>query len=318
MSAHDPNLPRTIGEYLTALRHAFAGADPALIQDALSDAENHLRAERAQRPNDSEESVLRSIVESYGLPADVAAAYLDTDRRVQAALAPSRPFVAPSGANPSGSIRRFFAVYGDTRSWTSLMLMLLSLVTGILYFCVVTIGVTLSLGLSILIIGLPFFIGFIGLTRVLALVEGRLIEAMTGERMPRRIRPPTTGGWLARIGVMLKDRRTWSTLVYQFLALPLGILYFSIAISLFALGAGLIAGGAWEFLRVVGVDLATGAPPGGLAWGDGMASLPAYQIFVLAPAAMVAGVVMLTLLMHLARGMGRLQGKLAKAMLVEI
>ena len=60
------------------------------------------------------------------------------------------------------------------------MFMLLSMFTGILYFCVVVTGASLSLGLMILIIGIPFFIGFIGLTRVLALVEGRLVEAMTG------------------------------------------------------------------------------------------------------------------------------------------
>lgn len=74
------------------------------------------------------------------------------------------------------------------------MFMLLSLFTGILYFTVAVTGLTLSLGLMILIIGIPFFVGFIGLTRVLSLVEGRLVEAMTGERMPRRVKPAHTGG----------------------------------------------------------------------------------------------------------------------------
>lgn len=43
------NTPRTIAEYLEQLRAALAGADPALIQDALYDAEEHLRAELQDR-----------------------------------------------------------------------------------------------------------------------------------------------------------------------------------------------------------------------------------------------------------------------------
>ena len=41
------NAPRSIDEYLKQLRAALAGADPALIQDALYDAEEYLRAEVA-------------------------------------------------------------------------------------------------------------------------------------------------------------------------------------------------------------------------------------------------------------------------------
>ena len=37
--------PRSVAEYLQQLRTALAGADPALVQDALYDAEEHLRGE---------------------------------------------------------------------------------------------------------------------------------------------------------------------------------------------------------------------------------------------------------------------------------
>jgi uncharacterized membrane protein len=47
-------LPRTIAEYLDDLRAALRGADPALIQDALYDAEDHLRSELAENPGKSE------------------------------------------------------------------------------------------------------------------------------------------------------------------------------------------------------------------------------------------------------------------------
>lgn len=308
MSTHDSTAPRSIDEYLKALRRALAAADPALIQDALSDAEAHLRAECAARPHESEESVLRTIVDSYGLPEDVAAAYLETDRTVQRVLSPPR---TPSGAaaeSSTGILKKFFAVYGDVRSWTSLMFMLLSMFTGILYFVVVVTGLSLSLGLMILIIGIPFFIGFIGLTRVLSLVEGRLVEAMTGERMPRRARPVQPGGWLARIGAMLRDGRTWSTLVYQLLSLPLGVIYFSLAVGLSALGIGMLAGGALELMRAMGVEL----PPGVLV------STGIEGGVIGGVAAMLLGVVLLTTLLHLSRAIGRLHGKIAKSLLVAV
>lgn len=308
MSTPDSAAPRSIDDYLKALRRALADADPALIQDALSDAEAHLRAECAARPHESEESVLRSIVGSYGLPEDVAAAYLETDRTVQRVLSPPRSTSAAGTASSPGILKRFFAVYGDVRSWTSLMFMLLSMFTGILYFVVVVTGMSLSLGLMILIIGIPFFIGFIGLTRVLALVEGRLVEAMTGERMPRRARPVQPGGWIARIGAMLRDWRTWSTLVYQLLSLPLGVLYFSLAVVFSAFGIGLIAGGAVELIRALGVEL-----PSSILVSTGIEGGVIGGV-----AAMFLGVILLTTLLHLARAIGRLHGKIAKSLLVAV
>ena len=46
--------PTTIADYLDRLRRALAGADPALVQDALYDAEEYLRSELAEHPGKSE------------------------------------------------------------------------------------------------------------------------------------------------------------------------------------------------------------------------------------------------------------------------
>jgi uncharacterized membrane protein len=312
MTAEHSLTLRSIDDYLAQLRRALEGADPAMIQDALSDAEEHLRAECAARPAENEETVLHAITGSYGSPADVAAAYRDTERTVQAALSPTRRDAA--AARP-GPLRRFFSAWNDTRSWTSLVFMLVTLVTGIFYFTVVVTGVSLSLGLAILIIGVPFFVAFIGFTRVLALVEGRLIEGLTGERMPRRTQPPAPGGWLTRIGAMLQDPRTWTTLVYQLLMLPLGTLYFSVAITISALGVGLLGGSAVGVLQSFGVDL----PSGWRTTDDEVplgVPLSGLEAFLVALTSLVVGVLLLTALLHLARIVGRFHGKLAKQLLV--
>src|ERR1700741_1585044 len=92
MSAH---APRSIDEYLKQLRAAFGGQDPALIQDALYDAEEYLRAEVAAHPGKSEADVLELISSTYGAPEEVAAAYRDTEAKVRAALKTPMPAAAP-------------------------------------------------------------------------------------------------------------------------------------------------------------------------------------------------------------------------------
>src|SRR5579872_2500173 len=196
------NAPRSIDEYLKQLRRALQGADPALVQDALYDAEEYLRAEVAAHPGKSEADVLELIASTYGAPDEVAAAYRDTEAKVKAALQPPAPRVPPS----PNVLREFFGVFLDPRAYLSLFYMLLALVTGVLYFVFVVVGLSLSAGFAFLIIGVPFFLVFIAISRVISLGEGRLLEAVSGERMPRR--PPHPGppaGWLPRIGAMLSD-----------------------------------------------------------------------------------------------------------------
>src|ERR1700750_1904530 len=103
--------PRSIDEYLRQLRAALEGEDPSLIQDALYDAEEYLRAEVAAHPGKSEADVLELIASTYGAPDEVATAYRDTESKVKAALRPPPPQRAE---NPS-ALRRFFNVYSDPR-----------------------------------------------------------------------------------------------------------------------------------------------------------------------------------------------------------
>ncbi|HEV3181612.1 MAG TPA: sensor domain-containing protein [Steroidobacteraceae bacterium] len=305
------NAPRSIDEYLKQLRSALAGEDGALIQDALYDAEEYLRAEVASHPDRSEADVLELIASTYGAPEEVAAAYRDTEAKVKAALKTPAPRAA---AQPSG-VRRFFGVFMDVRAYTSLFYMLLALATGIVYFTFLVTGLALSAGLAILVIGIPFFLAFIGMARVLALGEGRLLEATTGERMPRRpVHPGPRTGWLTRIADMLKDVRTWTTLLYLLLMLPLGILYFTIAVTGLTLGLRLTLAPvillAHDFGWLPHEFSADMVQIGGMGYGSP-------QSFVGALFCMLLGIVMLALVLHAARGIARGHARLAKTLLVE-
>jgi uncharacterized membrane protein len=305
------NAPRAIDEYLKQLRSALAGEDAALIQDALYDAEEYLRAEVASHPERSEADVLELIASTYGAPEEVAAAYRETEAKVKAALRPPAP---PAAVQRSG-IRRFFAVFMDVRAYTSLFYMLLTLATGIVYFTFVVTGLALSAGFAILIIGIPFFLAFIGIARVMALGEGRLLEAITGERMPRRpVHPGAPVGWLRRIGEMLKDVRTWTTLLYLLLMLPVGIIYFTVAVTALSVGLAFAATPLLVVAQRLGLLTQATVLSEDMRLGD-IALAPHSLLSALLLG--VLGVLIVTLLMHVARGVARGHARLAKALLVE-
>jgi uncharacterized membrane protein len=292
-------IPRTVEQYLDALRTALKGADPALVQDALYDAEEHLRAELAAHSGDTEGDVLARIVQSYGAPDEVADAYRTNEVTIQKALR------TPAPRPRSTAIGRFFGIYADPRAYLCLLYLLLALVTGIVYFTFATTGLAMSLGLAVLIIGVPFFLLFIGASRVVALAEGRVVETLLGTRMPRRpAYPDRDTPFLRRIVDMLKDPRTWGTLLYLLAMLPLGVFYFTFAV------VGV----------VVSIAL-TVAPVFMLLYHAGLVQLDGTVVMesphpALLPLISLAGVLLLTVTMHLARGIGYLHGQLAKTLLV--
>jgi hypothetical protein len=236
-------------------------------------------------------------------PASIATeAYRTTEKQVRTALAPPPPKPART------ALGRFFGVYSDSRTWTALFFMLLSLVTGIFYFTRTVTGLSMSAGLIVLIIGIPFFLLFVGFTRVMALAEGRLIEGLLGQRMPRRPLYPSKGmPIMERIKEMLVDRRTWTTMFYFLLMLPLGILYFVIAVVGISVSLGLVGGSIAALLFEAGIGSGTIMLDDAVFFGPSP---------IMAPLALILGVLLLTGVMHLVRGIGRGHGTLAKHLLV--
>ncbi|WP_346948411.1 sensor domain-containing protein [Dyella sp.] len=295
------NTPRTIAQYLEQLRAALAGADPALIQDALYDAEEHLRAELQEHPGMSQEDMLAKVVGSYGSPEEVADIYRDQEIKIQRALRPPPP---PKRHSLFG---RFFGVAADARTWGSLFYMLLALATGIIYFTWVITGISMSAGLAVLIVGIPFIVLFFGTVRGLSLMEGRIVETMLGVRMPRRPPFPVAGrSLMSRIGAMFTDARTWTTMLYMVLMLPLGIIYFTVTVTLLSVSIAFIGAPlAWTF-GDFDHELAT------INWGYG-AHVPTFgDALVL----LAVGVLLLFATLHLVRGLGRMHGLIAKSLLV--
>jgi len=293
------SLPTTIPAYLEQLRAALGGADRALVQDALYDAEEYLRSELAEHPGKSEAEVIAAVAGSYGAPEEVAGIYRDTEVTVQTALR------APPPPPRRSLVGRFFGVAAEPRTYSALFYMVLALATGIFYFTWVVAGVSMTAGFGVLIIGIPFAILYFGSVRVLSLVEGRMVEVMLGERMPRR--PLYTGRekpLLERIRDLFLDPRSWSTQLYFLLMLPLGIAYFTTVVIGLALSLGLIA---MPFLGLFGHSDAITLQGAGVV-------LDSPWSWVIGA---LCGVVILFACLHLVRLVGGWHGQLAKHLLVK-
>jgi len=292
---------KSIEEYLEQLKTELRDSDIATIQDALADAEEHLRVALANlkqdQPEMSEEEALGQVIEHYGSPDEIASAYKEVERITSSSL------MRESAAQQDSRIAQFFGVYNDPKAWGALLYMLISLVTGIVYFTWVVTGLSLSLSFAIFIFGLLFAVFFLVTLRGLALLEGRIVEGLLGVRMPRRSLFVQKGAtWFERLKTNLADKHVWLTLLYLFLQMPLGIIYFTLIVTLFTLSIA--------FMTAPLVQSITEFPL--LTIGYDRYYIPGWST----PLFLLAGFLIWTVTMHLGRWIGQLHGKYAKMFLV--
>jgi uncharacterized membrane protein len=294
--------PETVQAYLAELRRALKGAPAGLISDALADCEDHLNNEIAQNPDLTEKQILASVVDTYGTPSEIAEEYRDMETTI------STPFPQPEQRDERHF--GFFNVVSDPRTYGALLYMLLSLATGIFYFTWTVTGISLSLGFAILIIGVPFALLFIASVRVLSHVEGRIVEALLGVRMPRRLPagPAADEGILTKIKEAFTDLRTWSSLFYMLLMLPLGITYFVIAVVGLSCSIGVTAGSIYSLVTGESHVHINDAP----YLEHFLHTAPGLIVFGL------LGILLFFIVLHIARLVGWVHGKIAEGLLVRL
>lgn len=290
---------KSIEEYLEQLKSEMQGSDSATIRDALADAEEHLRAAWAalkeKQPGVTEDTALNRIIEQYGTPSETATAYAEVDRRTAPQLARENP-------KPQSGAGGFFGVYTDPRAWGAVLYMLIAFVTGVFYFSWAVTGLATSISFALFVFGLPFALLFFISVRGLALLEGRLVEALLGVRMPRRpLFTQRNLKWIDRLKELAADRHTWFSILYMFIQFILGTVYFVLFTVVLSFSVSFVAiPFVQEFLGngVINNDLRYYFP----TWS--------YPLLIL------GGILLWTLFMNFARGIGQLHGRMAKSMLV--
>jgi hypothetical protein len=193
-------------------------------------------------------------------------------------------------------------VLAESRAWGAFFYMFLAFITGIIFGGWAILGGILSAGSLLFIIGLPVFGLFLLSIRGIALLEGRIVEALLGIRMPRRPLFRKKGlSWSDRYVALVKDKYSWRALLYAALLFPLGLIYTSLFILLFSFSLGLITSPVMELVFRIPLDL----------FGDNV-----FTPVWLLPFLCVAGILLLPLTLHSAKLIGKIHGRFAKSMLV--
>jgi uncharacterized membrane protein len=291
---------KRIEEYLNQLKRELRGGDPALIQDALSDAEEHFRTaleESVEKtPGISEQEALQPLIERYGTPAEVAAAYAETESRMLPTLAVSETKVTRS------HLATFFTVAAEARTWGAFLYILLSGLTAIIYGMWTIVAGGFSLFSLILIIGLPLTGFYLLSLRGIALIEGRIIEALLGIRMPRKPIFLSKGlNWRKKYKALITESYTWKVFAYMILHFPLGLIYFFVVLAMFGTSIKAIIYPLW-YWALGRAFITLGQPFYPPAWSFPLVS--------------AAGILMFFLTLHLVRFIGKTHGRFAKFMLV--
>lgn len=293
-------MAKKVDDFLNALKTELEGSDPALVQDALSDAEEHLRTalemDLASSPGISEDDALRSIIDKYGEPSEIATAYKELDAQIPIGLAPIRSLEKRSG------LAKFFGIFSDPRAWGACIYMMISGLTGIVFGFWGIFGAMFALLMLMFIFGLPFTGLYLLSIRGIALIEGRIVEAFLGIRMPRKpLFVKQDQSWSEKFKSLVTESHTWKSWLFITLMFPLGLIYCLLILGLFLTSISFIISPLMELVFHLPLEL----------FG--------YEAFTpvwFLPVVVVVGIFLLPTTLHLAKLIGKAHGRFAKSMLV--
>ena len=176
------------------------------------------------------------------------------------------------------------------------------MLTGIIYFTWAITGLSTIIPLLIFVIGLPLAGFFLLSVRGIALLEGRIVEAMLGIRMPSKpMFVDKDKGWWGKFKALISSGITWKALIYMILQMPLGIFYFTLVITFFTVSLLLIAAPILELIFHLPMEIN---------------GTDAYTHKWLLPLLPFIGALLLLMSLHLFKFIGKLHGLFAKLMLV--
>src|SRR5271168_2159609 len=124
---------------------------------------------------------------------------------------------AASALTPDSEVDRIFGPVLERRTYWHLAHAALSFPLGLLYFVTMIVGLSLGLGLAVVLVGFVILAITLSMAGLFGRLEREVSKALLGATFePRAPRAP---GWRA----LLKDRRAWLTAVYLLLRFPVGV-----------------------------------------------------------------------------------------------
>jgi hypothetical protein len=172
------------------------------------------------------------------------------------------------------------------RAGRDLLYLSLGLMTSILAFVVWVGGLTVSLTLGLLIIGLPLVVATAVTFRWTAELDRRFVALVDGRSLRGEYQRPGAPGFVARLRTTIADPQTWRDLAWLVVHSILGFTFGVTAVSLAASVLGLATLPAWYWSIPGGVDL-------GIWTVDSLGSAVATMFLAIPCAAVTAGLLRL-------------------------
>ncbi len=125
----------------------------------------------------------------------------------------------------------------------NLVYLLLAMPLGVVYFTILTVGLSLGAGFSITLIGLPILVSMIFVTYMLGDLERSITSILLGVKIAKpEARPARDNSARAILTAQWKNLAFWKELAYLLLLkLPLGILSFTLAVVFMTIPLALMA-----------------------------------------------------------------------------
>ena len=140
----------------------------------------------------------------------------------------------------SNVLVRAYAPLAHASTWSATLALLLNLGFGIAWFIIIVTMFSLSAGLMITLIGLPLLVATVQIGRMIGAVERTCVKVVWGDRLPAFPRPAAAGSWWQRSRSLIGDEAGWRGIAYSIVALPWGIVTFTLTIVIWSVTVALI------------------------------------------------------------------------------
>jgi len=127
---------------------------------------------------------------------------------------------------------QYFGILIKGQTYLNLLYLVLSFPLGLIYFIFIVVALSLGAGLLIVWIGLLFWLFLFAGSWMFAALERQLAISMLHVEIPVTSKEPkSTGTVWQRFIDHISNASTWKGLLYLFLKFPLGILFFTLAVT---------------------------------------------------------------------------------------
>lgn len=120
-------------------------------------------------------------------------------------------------------------------------------VLGVVWFTWVVSMLSLGAGLAITLLGIPLLAVTVRSGRVVGAMERARVRVLLGAEVPAPAALPFPEGVWPRLRTALGDVPGWKGLAYGVVMLPWGVLAFSVTVTLWSAGLGLLTAPLWEW-----------------------------------------------------------------------